>query len=89
LIRKVLRERRLARARERDSLRHLGTRQVFLVGGDRKRGEDSDDGNDDHQLDEREALLHGSSPFFLTAEETGRPKAARFKSQCLRQAAEA
>ena len=43
-----------------------GVHGVALVGGDGDRGEDADDGDGDHQLNEREAVAVGG------AEGTGR-----------------
>jgi hypothetical protein len=37
---------------------------VLLVGGQRDGGKDADDGDDDHQFDEREATLEGAYKVF-------------------------
>jgi len=40
-----------------DQFRYLGADRVVLIGGQADGGQDADDGNNDHQFDQGEAVL--------------------------------
>ena len=57
VIEEVFYKRHSGAAGKDDALRNLGADRVILVGGNRHRGQDSNNSYDDHEFDQCEALL--------------------------------